>query len=137
MYGRSDMSVAYYGCKITPGEVEGILFGIPELARRINAFALVTSEDSAGNKRLAICLELATGMSAPDEVESLALSKAIYSRLAEVNQDFRESIRMVSAGLEPTIEFHAKAGGPFTANDIRVKCRYVQERHMSSACLEQ
>ncbi len=127
-YGRSDFSVAYYGCKITPGEVEGILFGTPELACIINAFALVTSEDPDTSKRLAVCLELAAGARAPNVAETAALRETIFARLAEVNQDFRESIRMVPSGHQPTIEFHEKAQGPFAANDIRVKCRYIQQR---------
>lgn len=128
MYGRSDFSVGYYGCKITPGEVEGILYGTPELARIINAFALVTSEGADTSKRLAVCLELAAGACAPGAEETAALRERIFARLVEVNQDFRESIRMVPAGHEPTIEFHEKAAGPFAANDIRIKCRYIQQQ---------
>jgi phenylacetate-CoA ligase len=128
MYGRSDSSVAYYGCKITPAEVEGVLFGIPKLAGIINAFALVTSESEDASKRLAVCLELAEGSIAPGPGEMSALRDQIFTRLTEVNQDFRESIRMVPAGLEPSIEFHKKVGGPFALNDIRVKCRYIQQR---------
>src|SRR5262249_50033037 len=105
-----------------------ILFGVPELACVINAFAIVTSEDSDTSKRLAVCLELAEGAIAPGAVETTVLREKIFTRLAEVNQDFRESIRMVPAGLEPTIEFHEKDRGPFAANDIRVKRRYIQHR---------
>ena len=126
MYGRSDFSVGYYGCKITPGEVESILYGLPELARRINAFALVTSEDAGNNKRLFVCLELAEGAEVPADIT--ALTAQIFDRLAQVNQDYRESRKMVPAGYEPVLEFHAKQQGPFAANDIRVKCRYIQQR---------
>lgn len=127
MYGRSDFSVTFYGCKITPGEVEGILYGIPELAAIINAFALVTSEAADTSKRLTICLELATGASAPDAGKTFSLRDGIFGRLTEINQDFRESIRMVPAEHQPSIEFYKKAEGPFAANDIRVKCRYIQQ----------
>lgn len=128
MYGRSDFSVAYYGCKITPSEVESLLYGMDDVAKNINAFAIVTSEDAGNNKHLAICLELAEGKSAPQGDAATALRDRIFQRLTEVNQDFRESIRMVPAGYEPTIEFHNKAQGPFAKNDIRVKCRYIQQR---------
>ncbi len=128
MYGRSDFSVAYYGCKIVPSEVEGICYSTPQIASFVDCFCIVTSEDASNNKRLAICLELAQGKSAPSEEEHRVLRDLIYRRLTEVNQDFRESIRMVPAGFEPTIEFHAKGQGPFANNDIRVKCRYIQKR---------
>lgn len=128
MYGRSDFSVAYYGCKIVPAEVEGICYGTPQIASFVDCFCIVTSEDANNNKHLAICLELARGKEAPPAEEHNALRDLVYRRLAEVNQDFRESIRMVPAGYEPTIEFHAKGQGPFANNDIRVKCRYIQKR---------
>ncbi len=126
MYGRSDFSVGYYGCKITPSEVESIIYSIPELAERINAFALVTSEDKDNNKRLFLCLELAEGKEAPQD--SAGLTARIFERLAAVNQDYRESRRMVPAGYQPVLEFHPKQTGPFAQNDIRVKCRYIQQR---------
>ena len=128
MYGRSDFSVAYYGCKIVPAEVEGICYSTPQIASFVDCFCIVTSEDADNNKHLAICLELARGKEAPPAEEHQALCDLVYRRLAEVNQDFRESIRMVPAGYEPTIEFHAKGQGPFANNDIRVKCRYIQKR---------
>jgi phenylacetate-CoA ligase len=131
MYGRSDLSVAYYGCKITPGEVEAILYEMVELASIINAFALVTSENADRNKRLAVCIELADSATLPAEERLGELRERIFLRLTEVNQDFRESIRMVPPGLEPCIEFHSKAAGPFAANDIRVKFRYVQHSQLN------
>lgn len=126
MYGRSDFSVGYYGCKITPAEVESIIYGMPDLAARINAFAIVTQEDAGNNKRLFLCLELAEGGQAP--ADAAELTARIFDRLAVVNQDYRESRRMVPSGYEPVLEFHAKQQGPFAANDIRVKCRYIQQR---------
>jgi phenylacetate-CoA ligase len=132
MYGRSDMAVAYYGCKITPGEVEAILYGMAELASIINAFALVTSESADGNKRLTVCVELADGATFSDSGLLATLRERVFHRLTEVNQDFRESIRMVPAGWEPCLEFHAKATGPFASNDIRVKFRYVQQTPLTT-----
>src|SRR5262249_12095127 len=132
MYGRSDFSVGYFGCKITPAEVESLLYGMPKIAPIINAFALVTSEDADNNKHLTVCLELAEGAQAPTtRAELAALRKDLFDRLAESNQDFRKSLSIVPAGLEPKIEFHAKATGPFANNDIRVKCRYIQEKPRS------
>jgi phenylacetate-CoA ligase len=125
-YGRSDMAVGYFGCKITPGEVESIVYGLTDLATTISAFALVTSEDEKNNKRLTVALELRQGQSAPANIA--AIRDAIFGRLEEVNQDFRESIKMVPADIRPEVKFYEQAEGPFKLNDIRVKLRYIQEQ---------
>lgn len=128
MYGRSDFSVAYYGCKIVPAEVESICYSLPELASLVDCFCIVTSEDDSNNKRLTIALELSRGMTAPADTEHAALCDKLYQRLAEVNQDFRESRSMVPEEFKPGIAFYPKGQGPFANNDIRVKCRYIQQQ---------
>jgi len=127
-YGRSDFAVGYFGCKITPGEVESIVYGLTQLAGTISAFALVTSEDEKNNKRLTVALELREGQSAPSADETTAIRDAVFARLEEVNQDFRESIKMVPADIRPEVKFYQQAEGPFKLNDIRIKLRYIQEQ---------
>ncbi len=125
-YGRSDFAVGYFGCKITPGEIESIVYGLPQLATTISAFALVTHEDEQNNKRLTVALELREGQSAPADVA--ALRDTIFARLEAVNQDFRESIKMVPVEIRPEVQFHPQGQGPFALNDIRIKLRYIQEQ---------
>lgn len=123
-YGRSDMTVAYFGCKIAPGEVETVVMGIERLTPVISAYAIVMSADDQENKLLTVALELREGQTEPSDLE--ALRNEIFERLAEINQDFRKSREMVPAGKEPRIAFYPKATGPFEHNDIRVKLRYIQ-----------
>jgi len=125
-YGRSDMAVGYFGCKITPGEIEAIVYGMKELATTISAFALVTHEDDQNNKRLTVALELRQNQSAPADIAPLR--DAVFARLEAVNQDFAESIRMVPAEIRPEVKFYLQGEGPFALNDIRVKLRYIQEQ---------
>lgn len=125
-YGRSDFAVGYFGCKITPGEIESIVYGMPELATTISAFALVTHEDAKSNKILTVALELREGQIAPADVATLRDS--VFARLEAVNQDFRESIKMVPADIKPEVKFYEQGEGPFALNDIRIKLRYIQEQ---------
>jgi phenylacetate-CoA ligase len=123
-YGRADQAVAFYGSKVTPADVEAAVFSIPELAAIVDSFALLVHEDEDVNKRLTIALELGAGKTAPADVETL---RGIFlSRLESVNQDYREAARFIPPGGEPELMFCAPAGGPFAANDIRVKKRYIQ-----------
>ncbi|HEY9757344.1 MAG TPA: hypothetical protein V6C97_19400 [Oculatellaceae cyanobacterium] len=125
-YGRADLAVAYYGCKITPNEVEKIIFETPELAPSVEAFALVTSEDAKTNKLLTVAIEMRPGVEPPSDCE--AIGHALFDRLAVTNQDFRYSRTMVPAGLEPRVQFFANRTGPFEGKDIRLKSKYIQEK---------
>ena len=57
----SSASVAFYGCKIPPADVQEALFRLPELARQVDAFRLHTFDDSQGDKRLIVLLEVEIG----------------------------------------------------------------------------
>ena len=123
-YGRADQAVAFYGSKVTPRDIEEVVFSLPELAALVDSFALLVHEDEEVNKRLTIALELAEGKEPPVDVPTLRAQ--FLSRLKEVNQDFREASRFIPPGGEPELAFHAARSGPFAANDIRLKKRYIQ-----------
>jgi phenylacetate-CoA ligase len=123
-YGRADMAVAFYGSKVTPADVEAAVFSLPELAAVVDSFALLVHEDENVDKRLTIALELGAAKDVPADVERLR--RDFLARLAEVNQDYREAARFIPVGGEPTLEFHQPGAGPFAANDIRLKKRYIQ-----------
>src|ERR671925_156479 len=126
LYGRADAAVPYFGCKITPANLEDVVCSLPDLAPIVNSFALLVSEDEDATKRLAIALELREGAAAPAEVEGLRAQ--VLARLAEVNQDFREASRFMPPESVPTLEFHRAGAGPFAGYDVRLKRHYVQRR---------
>ena len=123
-YGRSDQTVAFYGANIAPGDLEAALFSLPELARRVDGFAIVASEDAEANKRLTFALELAAGETEPDNLK--VVRQTLLARLAELNQDYREAARMIPTGLEPTVVFHPHGTGPFEGADVRLKRDYMR-----------
>ena len=125
-YGRADMAVAFYGSKVTPGDVEAAVFSIPALAGVVDSFALLVHEDENVDKRLTIALELAAGKQPPADVD--AARDEFLARLEDVNQDYREAARFIPAGGAPALEFHDAGSGPFAANDIRLKKRYIQNQ---------
>jgi hypothetical protein len=45
--------------------------------------------------------------------------------LAVVNQDFRESIKMIQPALRPTVVFHRFGESPMSGQDPRIKRRYI------------
>jgi len=119
-YGRSDSTVAFYGANVGIPDVQEVVFSIPELAERVNAFALVLGEDGQANKTLELAFELREGAAPPGDVRPWVLE-----RLAEVNQDWREASRFMPES-QPTLAFHEPGTGPFDGYDIRLKRQYVR-----------
>jgi phenylacetate-CoA ligase len=126
VYGRADAAVAYFGCKITPGNIEDVVFSMPGLADQVSSFALLVSEDAQATKRLAIALELCPGAEPPADVQPLR--DQVLSRLAELNQDYREAATFMPPESVPTLELHASATGPFAGHDVRLKRHYIHRR---------
>lgn len=125
LYGRSDLAIPFYGCKVTPADIEAVLFSLPDVAPVVSAFQLVASEDARADKRLTIALELTKGV-APADLDREGLRTRVMERLAAVNQDFREAARMIPRGLEPDLELHPLGTGPFAGADIRLKRQYIR-----------
>lgn len=126
-YGRADMAVAFYGCKITPSDMQEVIYKKAELAKKISSFSLIISEDKDVNKRLTVALEMVEGQG-PIVKDVQKYAEEIFDQLKVINQDYREASKMIPKGFEPKIEFHKFATGPFAVNDIRLKKHYIQKR---------
>lgn len=126
VYGRSDLTVAFFGAKLYPGDVETVILAHPTLGPAIKSFQLSSYEDERVNRRLAIHLELAEGCGLDAVgVSAETLPEVFYAGLAKANQDFREVTRMFGANAIE-VPLHLFGTGPFTGADIRLKSQYVK-----------
>jgi phenylacetate-CoA ligase len=124
LYGRSDMSIDYYGANVTPDSLREVLFGIDELAPVLNTFRLMSYEDDLQNKRMEIAAELVAG--APMFTDIPALSELVFSRLAAINGDFFNALyRTAPSDNLPLLTLHAFETGPFTGGQRKLKNEYV------------
>jgi phenylacetate-coenzyme A ligase PaaK-like adenylate-forming protein len=125
VYGRSDLTVPFYGAKLYPSDVEEVIHAHPLLAREVHSFQLASYEDARMNRRLKVRLETVKGASGdfppPEELRDI-----FFDGLCRFNQDFREVAKMFSRDCVET-EVHAFESGPFGGRDIRVKNKYVSE----------
>ncbi|HET9952920.1 MAG TPA: hypothetical protein VFQ61_00375, partial [Polyangiaceae bacterium] len=122
-WGRQNSAVAFYGCKITPEDVQHTILAIPELASRVENFALHPYEDADANKRLELWFELKANV---DRLEaSEPLTSAVLQGLAHQNQDFRESLRMIPASRRPSLKIFPYGQSPISGQDVRIKRRYI------------
>jgi len=122
-WGRQNNAVGFYGCKITPEDIQHVILRVPALASKVANFALHPYEDADANKRLELWLELENGVAMPDTTADL--DAAVWRELAAVNQDFRESIKMIPAGRSPTLKLFEFGQSPMSGQDIRVKKQYI------------
>jgi phenylacetate-CoA ligase len=120
--GRFEHAVAFYGCKITPADAQAALLRIPEIAPWVAEHALHPYEDERADKRLEIWAELRPG--AP-ELDAARLGATMIERLAEENQDFRESVRMIEERLRPALRLFPSGQSPLSGQDARIKRRYI------------
>jgi phenylacetate-CoA ligase len=121
-WGRQNNAVGFYGCKITPEDIQHVILRVPELGSNVANFALHPFEDADANKRLELWLELESNVAMPETTD---LDAAVWRELAAVNQDFRESIKMIPAGRSPTIKLFPFGQSPMSGQDIRVKKQYI------------
>ena len=119
-WGRQDHAVGFYGCKLTPEDLQHAVLRVPDLAPHVAEIALHPFEDAAANRRLELWVELRPGSTL---VATPGLEAAVLARLAEVNQDFRESIRM--ADRAPALRLFPHGASPLGDQDARIKKRYV------------
>lgn len=123
VFGRGDLTVPFYGAKVSPADVEEVINSHPALLRNVNSFQLVSYEDASVNRRLKIHLETVRtpGAEMPSGAE---LRDIIFDGLCRSNQDFREVTRMFERDCVE-VELHAFGEGPFAGRDIRIKNRYI------------
>jgi phenylacetate-CoA ligase len=123
VFGRSDLTVPFYGAKVYPTDIEEIINADTNLVKQINSFQIASYEDEAIDRRLQIRLETVKHLPAPlapnDELHQL-----FFEGLCRVNQDFREVTKMFDRSCVE-IEIYEYENGPFSERDIRVKNRYV------------
>jgi phenylacetate-CoA ligase len=122
-WGRQDSSVALYGCKITPEDAQHALFRLTRTVGSVANFALHPYEDADANKRLELWVEMTDGVAVPADRD--AATTDLMRELAAVNQDFRESVKMIPEALRPSVVFHRFGESPISGQDIRIKRRYI------------
>lgn len=122
-YGRSDMTVSFFGSNISPIDVQEAIFNIPQLAANINSFHIEAFEDELANKQLIISLELLKIISTDTFENTNEMSSSFFAELSTINQDFKAAYTMASNN-KPTLKFHKYGMGPFQNTDNRIKTRY-------------
>jgi phenylacetate-CoA ligase len=122
--GRSDLTVSFFGANISATDVQETLYEFPDLAAHVSTFYISADEDEKCTKQLCIHLERSQAMPLPS-MDTLPMNRAFFEKLAVINQDFREALRICAGKSTCLLQMHERGTGPFVNNDIRIKARYT------------
>jgi len=122
LYGRSDQSVAFYGAKIFVGDFQNILNEDPIFSKNFQSFQFKTREDDHLRTVLSVYLERLP--SSTEIFHQGALQERLFKELMRVNQDFREISSVISKD-QLDLHLYPASQGPFAANALRIKNKYV------------
>ena len=121
-YGRSDLSVDYYGGVVGPEEIRQIINANEDYKQKVANFRLISYEDSEHQKHLLFALEAAEHAHI-DAEEKHRLLKIIVDQLFVLNLDFKAGYEM--ANHKPEIRVYRSGEGIFDAAHQKVKNDYV------------
>ena len=124
LYGRSDMSIDYYGANVTPDSLREVLYGIDALAPILNTFRLLAYENEKHDKCMEIAAEMVAGAAAPADMKDM--TKEVFSRLAKINGDFYNAYYNTAPPENPPyFNLYAFETGPFAGGQRKLKNEYV------------
>ncbi|HEX7483643.1 MAG TPA: hypothetical protein VF281_00670 [Candidatus Saccharimonadales bacterium] len=121
-YGRSDLSVDYYGGVVGPEEIRQIVNASQMYNEKIANFRLVSYEDKEHQKHLLFALELAQNTTI-NESEKQELLSTILDQLFVLNLDFKAGYDM--AKHKPEIRIYQPNEGIFDESHRKLKNDYV------------
>lgn len=123
-YGRSDLSVDYYGAVVVPDSLREIIYGDDELAPVFETYRLINYEDRNTDKQLLIAIELKSGNKL-DKPMIEAKCTSIMRELRSKNRDFDNACKIAKPSTLPKIEFYEFGSGPFAHDKGKLKHEYV------------
>ncbi|HEX4774090.1 MAG TPA: hypothetical protein VH234_01065 [Candidatus Saccharimonadales bacterium] len=121
-YGRSDLSVDYYGGVVGPEEIRQIINANEDYKQKVANFRLISYEDKEHQKHLLFALEAAEGVHI-DLSEKQKLLNVIVKQLFKLNLDFKAGYEM--ANHKPEIRIYKLGEGIFDTAHQKVKNDYV------------
>jgi len=124
IHGRRDATISVMGSNIYPEDIEAVLYGDPQISRRMESFMLTVVDDEHGMPRPSVALEL-DDLDGIDDAWRTAAAERLRDRLGTLNIDYRTSLREFPGAMLPIVSTYAPGGGPFAGDATRIKQRRI------------
>ena len=123
-YGRSDLSVSYFGATVSPEGIRQALDAIPALDQSIESFQAFNAQNEDDDAVLVVGVELVVGhdKAALDVVE---IQSQFATELGKVDGDFATVYSTAPEELMPEIRLYEHETGPFQDGHKKIKHTYV------------
>ena len=123
-YGRSDLSVSYFGATVSPEGIRQALDAIPALDQSIESFQAFNAQNEDDDAVLVVGVELVAGhvKAAIDVVE---IQSQFATELSKVDGDFATVNSTAPEELRPEIRLYEHETGPFQDGHKKIKHTYV------------
>ena len=123
-YGRSDLSVSFFGTTVSPDGIRQALHAIPALHQSIESFQAFNAQNEHDDALLVIGVELAAGhdKAALDVVD---IKSRFATELGKIDGDFATVYSTAPEELRPEIRIYEHQTGPFQDGHKKIKHAYV------------
>lgn len=124
-FGRSDMTVSFYGANLGLKDIQESISAVKLLAAQCQSFCFAVKESNEEDKQFAVSIELNDGICLGTmNVDELHFD--FFEALAICNQDFREARKMIADPQQLALNFFNVGTGPFSNNNKNIKASYIQ-----------
>jgi phenylacetate-CoA ligase len=123
-YGRSDLSVSFFGATVSPEGIRQALDAIPALDGAVESFQAFNSENENNDSLLVVAVELASDCDKAT-FDSLDIQARFAIELGRIDLDFATVYSTAPVALRPEIRLYNSHTGPFQDGHIKIKHTYV------------
>lgn len=123
-YGRSDLSVDFYGATVAPDSIRELIYADTPLATDCSTYRMISYEDHDTDKQLLFAIELNPGVPV-ERFDESGIERQAIDHLCRVNRDFEHAYGDAKPATRPRLRLYAHATGPFKQASAKLKHEYV------------
>jgi phenylacetate-CoA ligase len=123
-YGRSDLSVSFFGATVSPEGIRQALDAIPALDGAVESFQAFNAENENNDSLLVVAVELAFDRDKAT-FDSLEIQARFAAELGRIDLDFATVYSTAPVALRPEIRLYNSQTGPFQDGHRKIKHTYV------------
>jgi phenylacetate-CoA ligase len=123
-YGRSDLSVSFFGATVSPEGIRQALHALPALDGAVESFRAFNAQNENDDTALVVAVELASGRDKAT-FDIPVVQSQFAAELGKIDRDFATVYSTAPIALRPEIRVYDHQTGPFQDGHTKIKHTYV------------
>ena len=124
VFGRKDFTISVMGANIYPQDIEAAIYTAPDLAACVRSFQLDVIEQSPGETRPRVSIQLESVE--PTQQLQERLAALFEGQLLATNRDYQEAAAEYPELMHLIVQLYRTGEGPFMGANDRIKFRYIR-----------